>query len=190
MHVRGTDNSTGTLKISTLVDGIPRARHGEWKPRRLCTHCHRRSLNWLRRKQCRETLGRAWHKDQGRSMLVTVLRGHVAVRAGQVVYSRSSSCDAERSPPCEDEETRMKAFVSVAPKRIAQFQSSAWWRASGARSLQNISTLVISGETCNSAVWKQGARCFSEVVPSLWWCLHTQAGTRREHNVHIQRMHN
>ena len=31
-------------------------------------------------------------------------------------------------------------------------------------------------ETWNSAVWKQGARCFSEVVPSLWWCLHTQAG--------------
>ena len=57
-------------------------------------------------------------------MLVTVVRGHVAVRAGQVVYSRSSSCDAERSPPCEDEETRMKAFVSVAPKRMGSFRAA------------------------------------------------------------------
>ena len=77
-------------------------------------------------------------------MLVTVVRGHMAVRAGQVVYSRSSSCDAERSPPCEDEETRVKAFVSVAPKRMRSFRAAPGGEHQ-ARSLQNISTLVISG---------------------------------------------
>lgn len=106
-------------------------------------------------------------------MLVTVVRGHMAVRAGQVVYSRSSSCDAERSPPCDDEETRLKAFVSVAPRRMGRFRAAPGGEHQ-ARAVCRISTLVISGR--RATVPYGSARCFSEVVPSLRWCLHIQAG--------------
>ena len=66
----------------------------------------------------------------------------MAARAPQVVRSRSSSRDAERSTPCEDEKVR----VFVAPKDGHVF-SVGLFRAPGARNLWRVRTTVNFG-TC------------------------------------------
>ena len=66
---RGTGNNTGTLKISTLVDGIPEADM-ESVNRDGGAPMPQKMLELVRRRQCRETLGRTWHKDQGRPWLL------------------------------------------------------------------------------------------------------------------------
>ena len=50
-----------------------RARHGRWPPsvnRDGGAPMPQKMLELVRRRQCRETLGRAWHKDQGRPCLL------------------------------------------------------------------------------------------------------------------------
>ena len=177
VHFRGTGNNTGTLKISTLVDGIPEPDM-EWKTATAVHLCHRRCLNWCDGGNVERPLGRAWHKDQGRPCLLQLF-----VDMWQCVLDRrfthgvaAAMLRGHPATPARMRETRMKSVWSPSHQK--------GWAVSEQRLVESIrraqfAEYLYAGhfrETCNSAVWKQGARCFSEVVPSSWWCLHIQAG--------------